>query len=148
MRLGWIPEEKIACIRPGETATVRLDPLADPAATTLAIKIPLTETTYYLIENRQPVNSDANLPSSGVLVLYADDTVPECQGGATPVRIVNAAPEVPYFQDAAFDLGKARVCVDTTGNGAVILLAKVGQSYDVLVTTPVLGSGASARGEG
>lgn len=138
MRLGWIPEAKIACIRPGETATVRLDPLADPAATTLVIKIPLTEDTYYLIENRQPVNSDANLPSSGVLVLYADDRVPECREGAAPVRIVDAAPQVPYFLDAAFDVGKARVFVDTTAGIAVTLLAKVDRSYDVLVTTPVL----------
>ncbi len=147
MRLGWIPVEKIAYVKPGDTALVRLDPLADPAATTLAIKIPLTADTYYLVENRQPVNSDANLPSSGVLVLYADDTVAECRGGAAPVRIVDAAPEVPYLMDAAFDLGKDRVFVDSARGVAIVLLAKVDRSYDILITAPVVPQNASS-GEG
>ena len=138
MRLGWIDPSKIAYVRPGETTTVRLDPLTDQASTTVVIKIPLSDDTYYLVENRQPIKSDANLPSSGVLVLHCDDTVSECRQGAAPVRIQDANPTAPYFLDAAFDLGKARVFVDAARNVAIVLLEKVDQSYDILVTTAIL----------
>ena len=100
------------------------------------IKIPLSADTYYLVENRQPFNSDVNLPSTGVLVLYADDTVGECRHGAAPVRAVNANPQVPYLMGAAFDLGGVKVFVDAERNVAIVLLEKVDQSYDILVTTP------------
>jgi len=36
------------------------------------------------------------------------------------------------------DLGKARVFVDAERNLAIVLLEKVDQSYDVLVTTPIV----------
>jgi len=138
LRLGWIDAAKVALVAPGETATVRLDALADPASTTLVIKIPLSAETYYLVENRQSINSDVNLPSTGVLVLYADDTVGECRHGAAPVKAVDANPQVPYLTDAAFDLGKGRVFVDAERNLAIVLLAKADQSYDILVTTPIV----------
>jgi M6 family metalloprotease-like protein len=138
LRLGWIDPAKVALVAPGETATVRLDPLADPTSTTLVIKIPLSAETYYLVENRQSINSDVNLPSTGVLVLYADDTVGECRHGAAPVKAVDANPQVPYLMDAAFDLGKARVFVDAARNLGIVLLAKADQSYDILVTTAIV----------
>lgn len=118
MRLGWIDPAKVAFVRPGETAAVGLDPLTDSEAAPVVIKIPLSEDTYYLVENRHPVRSNAN-------------------------------PTAPYFLDAAFDIGKARVFVDAARNVAIILLEKVGRSYDVLVTTAILapegtpGTGAS-----
>jgi len=147
MRLGWIDPAKVAFVRPGETATVRLDPLTDSEAATVVIKIPLSEHTYYLVENRQPIKSDANLPSSGVLVLYCDDTVHECRRGESPVRIQDANPTALYFLDAAFDIGKARVFVDTARNVAIILLENVDQSYDILVTSTILAP-QEAAGEG
>ena len=135
LRLGWIDPSRIALVRPGETATIRLDPLVSDEASTVVIKIPITEDTYYLIENRQPIESDEYLPSSGVLVLFADDTVRECHG-SSPVRIVDANPSVPVFLDAAFDVGKTDRYVDTENNLAIVLLRKDGLSYDVLITTP------------
>ena len=136
LRLGWIDPAKVVMATPEETATVRLDPLADPASTTVVIKVALSADTYYLVENRQPINSDVNLPSSGVLVLYADDTVGECRHGAAPVKAVDANPQVPYLMGAAFDLGGVRVFVDAERSLAIVLLEKVDQSYDILVTTP------------
>jgi len=58
-----------------------LGPLVSAAAETVAIKIPLSDHTYYLIENRQPVGYDRNLKGSGVLILYADDRIAECRRG-------------------------------------------------------------------
>ena len=49
---------------------------------------------------------DKNLPGSGVLILYADDTVAECLHGEAPVKIVDADPSVPYLEGAAFDIGE------------------------------------------
>ncbi len=72
----------------------------------MVIKVPLNSTTYYLIENRQPVGSDVNLPSSGVLILYCNDAVDECRNGKAPVKIMDANPGVPYLNDTAFNIGK------------------------------------------
>jgi M6 family metalloprotease-like protein len=142
MRLGWIEPTKIALVLPGETKTVRLDPLSESTSTTLAIKIPLTEDTYYLLENRQPIDSDANLPAFGVLILYADDTVSECRDGASPVKAIDANPEIPYLMGAAFNLETHRVFLDVANNLAIVLLEKVGQSYDILITTAVVAAGS------
>ena len=57
------------------------DPLASEDAATQVIKKPVSDSTYYLVENRQPIDSDVNLPSSGVLIAFADDTGLECRHG-------------------------------------------------------------------
>ncbi len=136
LRLGWINPEKIALIQPGETTTITLDPLVNDDAATLVIKIPLSDYKYYLIENRQPIESDANLPSSGVLILYADDTILECRNGQSPVKIMDADPSVPYLNDAAFEIGKNDRFIDTANNIAIVLLRKEGSSYVIQITTP------------
>ena len=63
LRLGWIDPAQIALVYPGETSTLRLDPLVGDPAEPLVIKIPLSEHTYYLLENRQAVDSDSYLPA-------------------------------------------------------------------------------------
>ena len=135
LRLGWIAAEKIAFINKGETVTVNLGPLADGNSSTLVIKVPLSSTTYYRIENRQPAGSDVNLPSSGVLILYCNDAIDECRNGKAPVKIMDANPNVPYLNDAAFNIGKKDRYVDTTNNLAFILQKKDGLSYQIQVTT-------------
>jgi M6 family metalloprotease-like protein len=135
LRLGWIDAQKIALIKKGQTTTVNLGPLADGNSSKLVIKIPLTTTTYYLIENRQPVASDKNLPASGVLILYCNDAVEECRNGKAPVRIMDANPSVPYMNDAAYDIGKKTKYVDTQNNLAIILEKKDGLTYLIRVTT-------------
>lgn len=134
LRLGWIDPDQIALIQPGETATITLLPLVVDDPGTLVIKIPLGDNKYYLIENRQPIESDANLPSSGVLILYVDDTVLECRQGQAPVKIMDANPDVPYLNDAAFDIGEHDRFIDTANNLAIVLLEKIGSSYVIQVT--------------
>lgn len=135
LRLNWVDESKIALVPAGQTATFRLDPLTDKNAATLVIKIPITDKTYYLVENRQKIGSDVNCPTSGILVLYADDTIYECHRGQSPVKIMDANPSVPYFNDATFDIGKKDRYVDTKNNIAIILQKKDGLSYQIQVTT-------------
>ncbi len=106
IRLGWLDPSKIRTVRPGETREIPLGPLADGSWETLAIRIPLSASTYYLIENRQPLGYfDKHLPGSGVLILYADDRIPECRHGKAPVRLINADPFVDHLKGAAFDVG-------------------------------------------
>jgi M6 family metalloprotease-like protein len=136
LRLNWIAPAKIALVNPGETATVLLDPLDDKTSDTLVIQIPLSPTTYYLVENRQSIGLDENLPGSGVLILYADDTVAECLRGRAPVKIVDADPSVPQLEGAAFDIGQGKrdTFTDKEHNITIKLLRKVGHSYEILIT--------------
>jgi M6 family metalloprotease-like protein len=136
LRLNWIVPSKIAVVNPGETATVLLGPLTDETSDTLVIKIPLSPTTYYLIENRQSIGVDENLPGSGVLILYADDTVAECRHGEAPVKTVDADPSVPQLEGAAFDIGKGKsdTFTDEEHNITIKLLEKTGYSYEILIT--------------
>jgi len=100
------------------------------------IRIPLSPTTYYLIENRQGIGLDENLPDSGVLILYADDTVAECLRGQAPVKIVDADPSVPQLEGAAFDIGegKRNTFTDEEHNITIKLRGKTGYSYEILIT--------------
>lgn len=135
LRLNWIDESKIALVPAGQTASIKLDPLTDQKAATLVIKIPVTDKTYYLVENRQKVDIDQNIPTTGVLVLYADDSVYECHQGKAPVKIMDANPSVAYMNDATFDINKNDRYIDTKNNIAIILQKKEGLSYQIQVTT-------------
>lgn len=133
LRLGWLPDDKIAVVRPGETREILLGPLEDGRSGTLAIRIPLSATTYYLVENRQPIGFDRVLPGSGVLIMRADDNVAECRHGRAPVKLMDADPSVPHLEGAAFDLGKRDRFTDTASGITIELLEKVGQSYRIRV---------------
>jgi len=135
LRLNWIDPDQIALVKPGENASVTLEPLTSKNPTTLVIKVPITDTTYYLVENRQAISSDANCPTAGILVLYADDTVLECRHGEAPVRIMDANPSVPFMNDATYDIGKVDRFVDAENNIAIILESQDGLAYRIRVTT-------------
>ncbi|MGQ9652643.1 MAG: hypothetical protein ACUVXD_01105 [Thermodesulfobacteriota bacterium] len=131
--MNWVDASKIQVIQPGETKEITLGPLGDRSSEVLAVKIPLSSTTYYLIENRQPMGFDRYLPGSGVLISYADDTVAERRKGKAPVRLMNADPSVPRLEGAAFDIGKETVFVDRGRRLKIQLREKIGDSYRILV---------------
>jgi M6 family metalloprotease-like protein len=133
IRLGWLDHSKIKVVDAGETANVTLGPLADASSETLAIKLPLTDRTYYLIENRQPLGFDRNLPGNGILIMYADDSISECRHGRGPVKLVNADPAIPKLQGAAFDIGKNEEFVDERNGVRIHLKKRIGSMYQVLV---------------
>lgn len=54
IRLNWIGQSKIKVVKQGEKAKVILGPLENGSSEIIVVKIPISETTYYLIENRQP----------------------------------------------------------------------------------------------
>ncbi|MBU0574510.1 MAG: hypothetical protein KKH83_08570, partial [Candidatus Margulisbacteria bacterium] len=140
LRLGWIDENKIKEVSPGETVEVVLGPLEDGSSDTLVIKIPLTETTYYLIENRQKTGTfDKDLYGDGVLIMYADDTIPECRNGKAPVKLIDADPSMPKLGGASFDVGKEGkkdVYLDETNNIKIEIKEKLDNgSYRILIGT-------------
>jgi immune inhibitor A len=134
MRLDWHDPSKVRVIKAGERGEVLLGPLGDPKAETLATKIPITESTYYLIENRQAIGFDRNLPGNGVLIMHADDSVAECRHGKSPVKLVNANSSVPHLEGAAFDIGKNTSYVDLRHNVKLDLIDKIGNSYKIQIS--------------
>ena len=134
MRLGWLDPSKVAVVDPGEESEVLLGPLENGTSETLAIKIPLTSSTYYLIENRQPIGFDQHSPGSGVLIMFADDSIAECRHGEAPLKIIDANPAVPNLEDAAFDIGKRDEFVDEENGIKIKLLEKEDYSYRILIS--------------
>jgi hypothetical protein len=133
LRLGWLDPSKVRVINSGEKAQIALGPLEDATSQTLAIKIPVTDTTYYLVENRQHIGYDKNLPEPGVLIMFADDTIAEGRHGRGPVRLINADPTVARLERAAFDIGKNTSFSDEQNGVQIKLMKKNGKSYDILV---------------
>jgi len=80
---------KVRVVDPKKVSEIVLGPLEDGSSETLVIKIPLTESKFYLVENRQPIGSfDPYLPGKGVLIMYADDSIEECRYGKSPVKLM------------------------------------------------------------
>lgn len=135
IRLNWIDQSKIKVVKQGEKAEVILGPLEDGSSEIIVVKILISETTYYLIENRQPIDFDKNLPGSGILIMYADDNIAECRHGKAPVKLMNADPSVPHLEGAAFDTGKKDTFQDEKNRIKIQLKEKIGDSYKILIST-------------
>lgn len=136
LRLGWIAPEKIRVVNPRQVSEVVLHPLEDGSAEALVIKIPLTDSKYYLIENRQPIGAfDPYLPGKGVLIMRADDSIGECRYGQSPVRLMNADPAIPYLQGAAFDLPGKAVFTDKENDVEIRIMEKTDKSYRIRIST-------------
>ena len=133
IRLGWMDPSRIKVVKPGESLECTLSPLAGTSGDTAVIKIPLSDSTYYLLENRQPVGSDRNLPGSGVLIMYADDRIAECRRGESPVKLVNADPSAPHLEGAAFDVGKKSVFEDRKNRIRIAIKEKAGSDYRIRI---------------
>jgi hypothetical protein len=134
IRLGWISEDQVILVRPGEEKRVVLEPLAR-GGTTVAVKIPLKGNTYLLVENRQPIGYDRVMPDAGILILKVD---PDAFEGAGTVRIMDADPDSPHFAHATFRPDKPRRSrfVDKEIQIAIVPLGLHDNNMEVLVTTP------------
>lgn len=134
LRLGWMPPDKVRVLDPDTPTEVLLGPLEDGGSETLAIRIPLTEKRYMLIENRQPIGVyDRVLPEHGVLIMKADDDVAECRFGKAPVKLVDANPDRKYLLGAAFSIPGRSKYIDLEHNIEIRLVEKTGLSYRVYV---------------
>lgn len=133
LRLGWLDPGKVKVVPPGQTMEVVLGPLEDGASETLAIKIPLSESSYYLVENRQLIGFDRFLPGSGVLIMLADDNTPECRHGRAPVKLMNADPSDAQLASAAFDAGAKNHFQDNAHGVTVQILEQASGAYRIRI---------------
>lgn len=133
LRLGWVDEDRVRTVLPGEAVELTLNASSEPRASLLAVRIPLSPTTYYLIENRQKVGYDRNAPSAGILILAADDAVAEPRAGRAPVRLLNANPSVPNLDGAAYEVGKTSSFSDAANGIDIRLIRRKGTSYDIRI---------------
>ncbi|MDD1709874.1 MAG: hypothetical protein LUQ37_03075 [Methanoregulaceae archaeon] len=131
IRLGWLGEEKILTVHPDNRTEVVLSYLEDSSGDVLAIRIPISSSTYYLIENRAQI--DKILPDHGILIMFADDRIAECHQGEAPVTLIDANPGIPYREGAAFDVGENDEFIDQANNLRIKLLEKSGNDYRILI---------------
>jgi M6 family metalloprotease-like protein len=131
LRLGWIEPGKIVQVSRGASKTVQLPPLSSGKSRVLGIRFPIDENTYYLVENRQPIGPDKNLPSHGVLISCCDDRIAECRHGKSPIKLVNADPSVPELRGAPFTLEGKNIYRDEKRGISIRLVAKRGDSYKI-----------------
>ena len=133
IRLGWIEPDQVKVVAAGETACVFLSPLAQKG-NRLVVKIPISGSKYYLVENRQPIGYDRVLSDSGILILKVN---PWEEEGSGTVRIMDADQKARHFSRAPFKLGQAhrQIFQDEDHNLAVIPLWPEEGKMGVLITT-------------
>ncbi|MBI4775189.1 MAG: hypothetical protein HY788_13620 [Deltaproteobacteria bacterium] len=134
MRLNWIPSRKMTDVPRGEDRTVILGPLSEGRSGVLTIRAPIDSTAYYLIENRQPVGPDRNLPSHGVLIYYCDDKVSECRHGRSPIKVIDADPAVPELKGAPFTIKGKSTFEDEARKVTVKIISQEGSGLKVYVS--------------
>jgi hypothetical protein len=115
---------------------VLLDPLEDSGAPIQAVIAYIDATTYFIIENRQPLGFDKVLPDKGVLVSYVDEG--KYWRGNGPVVVQDANPgSGPRWQlpHPTFDIGpgKSSQFTNQTYDVGVALLDKSDASYMIAV---------------
>ena len=150
IRLNWIKAHQVRIVKPGETSYALLAPLSK-GGDLLAVKIPLADGTYYLVENRQPIGFDRVLPDSGIIVLKVN---PEAEEGSGTVEVKSAG-GMGNFAQAAYRLETdgRNVFIDRSVSGilqrnniAIIPLWKEKDHLGVLITTPDQSAGAIRAG--
>ena len=140
IKLGWIPPGRILELLPGQQGAIAtIDPLEIKTSGIQSIIVYLNATTYFLIENRQPIGFDKVLPDKGVLVSYVDEA--KCWRGDGPVVVQDASPETgPRWQllHPTLDIapGKRDRLANQTYDLAIGLLGKQGDSYKITVGNP------------
>ncbi|MEW5722860.1 MAG: hypothetical protein AB1896_07115 [Thermodesulfobacteriota bacterium] len=133
LRLGWIEPGQVVEAPAGATRDISLGPLASAQSQVLAVKVPLTSSTYYLLENRQPAGVDQVLPAKGLLIYYCDDSIDECRHGRSPVKLIDADPSVPELKGAPFTLTGRPEYVDDRNSLRVRVLSEKGTLLQVRV---------------
>ena len=126
VKLGWT--NRVQSVATNTYVNVTLNPLEDPGAVLHAVKLPVTSTTYYLIEVRKQVGFDQYLPSGGVLVSFVDEML---SSGRGIVKVKDSNPSTSTLNDAAFRVGQT--FTDYAKNVRISIVSSDGSSYLILV---------------
>jgi len=131
MKMGWIQPSAVVTTPRGRTTNAIIDPLESSTSHTYALKIPLTQNTYYLAEVRQNIGSDMGLPDHGLLIYFVDES--KNNWGQSPLIVQDSNPNTTTFNDATFDLcgGKTAGFFDKKNDASIVITSKQGLSYTV-----------------
>jgi M6 family metalloprotease-like protein len=128
IKLGWINGSSLVVVNSKSIMNFTVDPIEANSGGVHAIKIPISSdlTEYYLVEVRQRIGFDSALPSVGVLITHADDTLSNRR-----LTVMDAHPTVSGLANATWSVGQ--VFIDQPNNLAIAVTGEVGNSYQVTV---------------
>ena len=121
IRLGWINSSLIKTVNVSDTEEViELYDLetAPRELQTKAIKVAITSDIYYLVELRNQILSDKNLPSSGILIYRCDDSASDAGSHSVIVMDTSLSGFWAFEEthsDAAFDNDRRLFCDPING---------------------------------
>jgi M6 family metalloprotease-like protein len=124
LKVGWVPSN---AIDEGRNMSGVIDPLEIKATNFAVMIIPITTQTYYLVEVRQQIGVDSYVPSSGVLILYCDDSL-SAGNGIVKVRYSQSLTDATYTQASGNNM-----YIDNSNNINITVLAAYSLSYEVSV---------------
>ena len=138
IQLGWITGSMLAFANSGQTSTYTIDPTEVPSNNVHAVEVPVGTNTvlsqsgtpnpaqYYLIEVRASIGFDSELPTTGVLISYVDNTAV-----VGKIHIMDGHPSVAGLQDAVWNVGQT--FTDTKNSISIAISSKQRNSYQVIV---------------
>jgi M6 family metalloprotease-like protein len=138
IQLGWISGSMLAFANLGETKTYTIDPTEVTSNNIHAVEVPIGSSTvvsqsgsespaqYYLIEVRAAIGFDSQLPATGVLISYVDNTAV-----IGKIQLMNGHPSVAGLQDAVWNAGQ--IFTDSKNGITITIGAKLGNSFQVTV---------------
>jgi M6 family metalloprotease-like protein len=135
--LGWVKQAQVRTVHVGDIVNTKISPLEMNTNETLVVKIAVTETRYYLVEDRQRTGFDTTIPDTGVLLSYIDERI---EGGKGPVRVADANTNTTTLADATFDLrsGKSDTFANEKAGIGILLIERLNDNYLVHLATPTL----------
>lgn len=128
IRIGWLRESDITTIKPGKHV-VEILPLEDSSEGIHVVKIPITNSKYYLIEVREKRGFDSHLPDEGFLLYISDENAVNVYDGL--LTLIDANSSTITLNDAPFKPGQ--MYIDEKHN-LMIEFLKMGTKYIVKVT--------------
>lgn len=139
MQLGWITP---LVVQPNGQIMF-ISALESKADLPKAVRIQLTDDTYYLIEVRQKVGFDSCLPREGVLVTYINEGR---KSGEGIVRVLDSNPQTIELNDAAFQVGD--MFQDDVNHVYIRVYSRDKSSYQVVLSRrPIVLAKLSAPNE-
>jgi len=149
IKLGWISRSQLEVVETGDSVQTLISPL-ERGTGTLALKLSLSPTNYYLVEVREKTGFDTYLPEEGVLILYVDESLSTGRG---IVKVVKKEGEDPdgsalgigwYLEDNASDW---KISIESTSGSAYLIRAYyTPPTYTLRISTGLPGIGIVVDG--
>jgi M6 family metalloprotease-like protein len=127
IRLGWINSSLIKTVNVSDVQeNIELYDLETlpKEFQTKAIKVAITSNVYYLVELRNKILSDKNLPSNGILIYRCDESASDEESHSVTVMDTSLS-DFQFFEkshpDAAFDNDRQLFCDPVNGIAIEVL---------------------------